>query len=433
MIRHLLLAATLLAAPLAAQTVAITGGKVATGDGSPALEGATVVIRDGRIAAVGASVAVPVGAQVIDATGKWVTPGLIGGFTRLGLVEVDAVDQTNDVESDKSPFSAAIDIVPGINPASVNLAINRIDGVTRAVVAPAAGDDIFGGQGALISLADSTDVVMRPRAFQFIELGEAGAQIAGGSRGAAFAQFRNALAEAKDYVEGKFRYDMGAHREAVLNKADTQALIPLLRGQQKALIHVERASDIRQVIALRRDFPALDIVIVGATEGWLAADALAAAKIPVVVFATNNLPSRFEMLGATQSNVGRLLAAGVTVALGMIDEDDGRQIRLLPQHAGNLVAMGRIPGATGVTREQALALMTSAPARIFDMTDLGTLAAGKRADVVVWDGDPLELASAPMAVFIDGKPVTLVSRQTKLADRYHPRRPRDLPDHYRRD
>jgi imidazolonepropionase-like amidohydrolase len=433
MIRQLLLAATLLASPLAAQTVAITGGKVATGDGSPAMEVATVLIRDGRIAAVGAGVAVPAGAQVIDATGKWVTPGLIGGFTRLGLVEVDAVDQTNDVESDKSPFSAAIDVAPGINPASVNLAINRIDGVTRAVVAPAAGDDIFGGQGALISLADSTDAVMRPRAFQFIELGEAGARIAGGSRGAAFTQFRNALVEAKDYVEGKFRYDMGAHREAVLNKADTQALVPVLRGQQKALIHVERASDIRRVLELRREFPALDIVIVGASEGWLAADALAAAKVPVIVTGINNLPSRFETLGATQSNVGRLLAAGVTVALGMIDEDDGRQIRLLPQHAGNLVAMGRIPGATGVTREQALSLMTAAPARIFDMADLGTLAAGKRADVVVWDGDPLELASAPSAVFIDGKSVALVSRQTKLADRYHPRRPRELPDHYRRN
>lgn len=416
-----LLAAALLAfaGPAAAQTIAIVGGKVATVADPQPIEGATVLIRDGRIGAVGRNVAVPAGATVINAAGKWVTPGLIGGFTRLGLMEVDAVGETEDASASRSPFSAAIDVTPGINPRATTIPITRIEGVTRAVVAPMPGRDVFIGQGAIIGLGDGTDIVLRPRAFQFIELGERGANLAGGSRGAAFLNLRNGLKEAQDYARSPSGYQGGRDRDSLLTRLDVAALVPVVQGRVPAVFHVERASDILNVLALKQEFPALRPIIVGASEGWIVADRLAAARVPVIATALNNLPSRFEMLGATQSNIGRMVKAGVRVALGMIDDEDGRQVRLLPQHAGNLVAMSRIPGATGLSHAEALAAMTKAPAEIFGLgAELGTLEPGKRADVVVWDGDPLELASAPTALFIDGRAVPLVSRQTKLRDRY---------------
>lgn len=431
---HRLIGAALiaLAAPTVAQTVAITNGKVATITRPEPIDGATVLIRDGRIVAVGRDVAVPAGARVIDATGKWVTPGLIAGFSRLGLLEVDAVDETNDAEAEASPFSASIDVAPGINPRATTIPINRIEGITRAIVAPAAGHAVFEGQGAVIHLGDADDLVTRPRAFQFVELGEQGARLAGGSRGAAFADFRNGLNEALLYARNPAGYAGGKDRDSILTRLDAAALVPVAQGRVPAVVHVERASDILRVLELKRQFPALKLIIVGASEGWMVADKLAAARVPVIATALNNLPTRFEMLGSTQSNIGRMVAAGVQVALGMIDDDDGRQIRLLPQHAGNLVAQGRIPGAVGLSHAQALAAMTSAPAVMFGLGDLGTLEAGKRGDVVVWDGDPLELTTAPTAVLIDGKPISLESRQTKLRDRYRPGQPIDRPAHYRR-
>lgn len=426
-------AALTLAASASAQTVAITNARIATGTGAPAIEGGTVVVSNGRIVSVGRGGA-PAGAQVLDAQGRWVTPGIIGGFSRLGLLEVDAVDESNDSDSseDSNPFNASIDITPGLNPRSVNIPINRIEGVTRAVVAPSAGNSVFGGQGAIISLADADDIAMRPRAFQFVELGEAGAELVGGSRLAAHAIFRNGLREALAYARNPAGYEGGTDRGSILTRADAAALVPVVQGRMPVLVHVERASDIQRVLELRREFSNLKLILVGVSEGWLVADKIAAAGVPVVASALNDLPSRFEMLGATQSNVGRMLKAGVKVALGMIDDEDGRQIRLLPQHAGNLVAVGRLPGGDGVTPEQALSLMTKAPADIFGLTDVGTLEPGKRADVVIWDGDPLELASAPVAVMIDGRQVPLTSRQTKLRDRYMPNRPDDMPVQYRR-
>ena len=428
----LLAAATTIAAPLTAQTVAITNGKVATIASAEPIDGGTVLIRDGRIVAVGRGVAVPAGATVVDAGGKWVTPGFIAGFSRLAIVEIDAVDETDDTSAEKSPFSAALDVASSVNQRSVNIPINRIEGLTRAVVAPSAGHDIFGGQGTIVGLGGGDDTVMRARAFQFIELGERGADLAGGSRGAAFLNLRNGLHEAEDYARNPKGYEGGKDRDAILTRLDAAALVPVVQGRVPAVVHVERASDITALLDMRREFPALRLIIVGGAEGWLVADKLAAARIPVIATATQDLPGRFEMLAATESNVGRMVAAGVTVALGMIDENDARQVRLLPQHAGNLVAMARIPGAVGLTHAQALASITSAPAKIFGMTDLGTLEAGKRADVVVWDGDPLELSSAPVAVYIDGKPVPMTSRQTQLRDRYLRLKQDGLPYQYKR-
>ncbi len=412
------LVALLLAASGAnAATIAITGGTVETAAG-PAIPNGTVIVRDGRIVAVGQGIAVPAGATVIDATGKFVTPGLITGMSTLGITEVSGVRETDDASARASPFSAAIDVAPAINPASPPIAVERNGGVTRAVVGPEAANEIFGGQGAIISLAASGDSVMRSRAFQFIELGEAGASAAGGSRPAAWLNLRNGFAEAQRYARNPAAFDSGREKDSLIKRMDAAALVPVVEGRVPAVIHVERASDIVAVLGLRIDFPKLKIILIGAREAWLVADRIAAANVPVITLPLFDLPDSFETLASTRSNVGRLVAAGVKVGFGIFGGDSGAQARNLPYMAGNAVAQAKVPGGVGLSHEQALATITRVPAEIFGLGDLGTLAPGKRGDVVIWDGDPLELTSAPVVVLIDGVPQPLESRQTLLRDRY---------------
>jgi imidazolonepropionase-like amidohydrolase len=449
----LVAAAFTLAAPASAQSVAITNGRVIVGDGSAPIDGGTVVITNGRVVAAGRGVAVPAGATVVDAHGRWVTPGIVAGFSRIGAVEVDAVNPTNDVSAANSPFSAAIDIAPAINPQSAASAINRAAGVTRAIVAPGASRSIFAGQGALIDLGGDMQPITRRRLFQFVELGEDGAQQAGGSRASAHVLLRNALREAgelrtpiagggtrtpsaavppEDVEENPYVVTGNERREDVLlTRFDAAALIPVVRGRQLLLVHVERAADILQAIALKREFPNLRLILVGATEGWRVAREIAAANVPVIANALNDLPASFEQLAATQSNIGRMRAAGVQVGIGMINDDEARQIRVSTQYAGNLVAITRVPGHTGLSWDEAFAAISSRPAEAFGLGgEIGSLRPGRRADVVIWSGDPLELSSNVEAVWIDGVAQSLENRQTRLLRRYRQPLEGALPNAY---
>jgi imidazolonepropionase-like amidohydrolase len=432
--RRLLLAcAALIAAPTVAhaQTVAITGGKVVIGDGSAPIENGTVVFRDGRVVAAGRNVAVPSGARTIDAQGKWVTPGIVAGFSRLGLVGVDAVDQTNDAVARTSPFGAAIDVAPAINPDVPAMGVSRVAGVTRAIVAPETAQSMFAGQGAVIDTGADADAVTRPRAFQFIEFGEAGASEAGGSKAAAHVYFRNALSEVRDHIAG--RNAAPSPHESLLKRPDMAALVPVLDGRKKLLVHVESATDILAILNLKREFNKLDLVIVGASEGWRVASQIAAANVPVIASALNDLPESFEQLGATQSNIGRMKAAGVKIAIGMINDNDSRQAQYSAQYAGNLVALTRVPGASGLSWDSAFAAITSKPAEIIGMGgEIGVLKSGARADVVIWDGDPLELSATATAIWIDGQPQSLANRQTRLRERYKTSTEGALPKAYDR-
>lgn len=422
--------ALLLAAPAAAQTVAITGGMVSTGSGAAA--SGTVVIAGGRIAAAGPGAAVPAGARVIDATGKWVTPGIVAGMSWIGLDEVTAVEPSADSGARTSPFSAALDIAASINPNATPIAVERSGGITRAVVGTSATREIFGGQGALIALTGQPGMVTRARAFQLVELGEDGARIAGGSRAATFLNLRNGLDEARRYARNPAAYTEGRDRDALLTRLDVAALVPVVDGRVPLVVSVHRASDIRAVLALRGEFAGLKLILLGAREGWLVASEIAAAGVPVITQPMLDLPNSFETLASSRSNVGRLVAAGVKVGLGVLERDASFQPRNLAHYAGNMVAQARLSGGVGLTHEQAIAALTRHPAEIFGMADTGTLAAGKRADVVVWDGDPLELASVPVALFIDGIEQPLTSRQTELRDRYRDLRRGDLPIQYPR-
>ena len=461
MIRPLIAAlVAAVAVPAAAQTIAITGGTVALGDGSEPIPGGVVIIRNGRIAAAGLNVGIPQDAQMVDARGKWVTPGIVAGFSRLGLTEIDlGGDGTTDDKANGGPFGAAIDIAPVVNPNSSTIPVNRADGVTRAVVAPNVAKSIFAGQGAVIDLGADMEPITRARLFQFVELGETGADTAGGSRASAYVLFRNALKEASElrrYVPSissarlpgeesdrpivrnpneSREYGPNARRseDALLTRFDAAALVPVLHGHQYLLVHVERARDILNVLNLKRDYPALKIVIVGASEGWLVADKIAASRVPVIASAVNDLPSSFEQLAATQSNVGRMRDAGVEVSIGMIDDNDTRFLFNERQYAGNLVALGNVPGASGVRWGEALAMITSRPAQALGLgSDLGSLAPGRRADVVIWSGDPLQVSSNAETVFIDGVQQPMDSRQTKLRERYKDLSRDVLPEAYRR-
>ena len=410
--RILAIGALALAIPAYAQDMAITNATVVIGDGGEPIRGGTVVVRGGKVVAAGAGIAVPAGMTAIDAGGKWVTPGLVVAVTDVGLYDVEGVEESNDASARGSPFNAALDIAPAINPQAQHVQVSRGGGVTRAAVAPTGSTSIFAGQGAIVDFADDPQAVTLPRAFQYVELGETGAQRAGGSRVSAYALFRNALREAREIASAP----SGARRDDVLlTRSDAAALIPVVTGAQPLYVHVERAADIRAVLALKAEFPALRLVLTGCAEGWLAAREISAAGVPVVATPLTDLPGQFEQLASTQSNVGRMAAAGVKVALGAF----GDQPRYAPQYAGNLVALTKLPGASGLSWGKAFAAISSVPAEILGMGErFGSLKPGRAADVVIWDGDPLEGTSGVVAVYIDGVAQPLTNHQTRLRDRY---------------
>lgn len=409
-LRHVIigsLAAALAALPVLAETIAFTGAKIWTGGADGRLENATLIIEDGEIAAVGTGVRVPSGAKVINAQGKWLTPGIISPFSRVGIVEVGAEDDTNDTSAGSSKFTAALDASLSFNPNATTIDITRIEGVTRLVVVPQAGSSVFAGQGFVADTSGQLKgSITRPQALQFVVMGEGGARRAGGSRSAAWKFLNGALLDARTFPRRYVAHELGDS----VSRVDAEALRDMVRGDQVMLISVQRASDILEVIRFKKENDRLNIVLVGADEGWMVADDLADAQIPVIVDPFQNLPVSFEQLGATAHNAARLIKAGVKTAFAHLG-DDGHQARLVLQSAGNAVA-------NGVKHDDALAAITSVPAEIFGLTSLGTLEKGKTADVVLWDGDPLELMSAPEAIYIAGVEQSMTSRQTELRDRY---------------
>ena len=430
--KRVLLSMVLAAAPAVAAPIAITGATAHTARGEEVIRNATIIIDNGRITAIGAGLAIPAGATVIDAKGQPVTPGIVAVPSDLGLTEVGGVRETSDGSARTSTYSAALDMAAAINPGSLHFAIYRMAGVTRAAAVPDSGNAVFGGQGAVVSLAANGPTVTRPRAFQYVELGEAGARLAGGSRPAAYAQLIDLLDAAKRLAANPAASVGGDDSGSLVKRRDVEALLPVLSGAQSLMVHVERASDILEVLKLKGRYPALRPVLVGAREAWLVAAQIARAGVPVITHSLYNLPDDFEGLAASRNNVGHLQAAGVTVVLGPLGGVGGTTPVNLPGYAGNAVGQGTVPGGKGLTKGQALASITANPARVLGLADTGTLEVGKRADIVLWDGDPLELMSTPVAVWIDGAAQPMTSRQTLLAQRYKALGRIDLPLQYPR-
>lgn len=416
----------------AAQDFVIVNATVAIGDGSEPISDGIVIVEGGKVAYAGAPDGRTIDTdQVIDVNDAWVTPGLFAAVTTLGLSDVGAVSESNDISARGAPFSAALDVAPIVNPGSQHILVSRAGGITRAATTTMPSGSIFGGHGAIIDLDADANPIMKSRAFQMVALGERGASLSGGSRASAFVLFRNALKEAQG-LRGSTGTpqisEIAKDDDLFLGRFDAEALIPVLNGSQKLYVAVDRASDIRSVLALKGEFPRLDMVLVGAGEGWLVADAIAAAGVPVIADALDDLPETFEVLAATQSNIGRMMRAGVKVA---ISASSGTNPRNMPQAAGNLVALGKIPGAAGLSWGQAFAAISSVPASIngFDGT-AGVLKPGALGDVVIWDGDPLEVRSVPTRVFIGGVEQSLDNHQSGLRDRYLDLDESNLPKAY---
>lgn len=400
-----LAAAGLMAMPALAQTLVVRGETVWTGTSQGTISDGVVVIDNGRITAVGGpDTAVPDDATVVSA--DWVTPGLISAFSRTGLVEVGAEDSTNDSAASAAGYSAALNAADGFNPDATPVDVTRIEGFTRIAVAPASGTSLFAGQGFIADTTGDLDGEVQERAFAVIELGESGAALAGGSRQAMMAFLRAAIDDARSY---RTRY-IASNEGNALNRVDAEALAPAARGQQLILVRAHKASDLNAIMDLAEEDGSLRFAIVGGDEAWRVAPRLASLDIPVILDAFSNLPATFEQLGATSENAARLVDAGVRIAIVHLG-DNSHQARLATQVAGNAVA-------NGLSHDDALSALTTGPADIFGMSGYGRLAPGAPADVVAWDGDPLEVTSSPVSVIIGGDVQSLESRQTRLRDRY---------------
>lgn len=411
MIRTLIVAAAIaVAAPVStkAPVVAITGGKVQVGDGKT-LENATVLIEGDRITAVGSGLKAPAGARVVDARGKVVAPGFVDAGNHLGLTEVELVEETNEfARNDGSTIHAAFRVADAVDPASALFAVTRMEGVTSAVSMPESG--LVRGQSAWLRLAGSRveDLLLKTPAAMHATLGEGARTPGGGSRGAALEKIREVLEDARVLRGRPAAFEENRMRDLSASRLDLIALRPVLDRTLLLVIRVNRAADIRSALALARD-ENLRIAIAGGAEAWQVAGELASANVPVLLEPTMNLPYSFDVLGARADSAALLDAAGVRIALVSGETHNARTIR---QEAGNAAAWG-------LPREKALAAITSAPAAIFGVSDrVGRIAPGLLADVVIWSGDPLELSSQPVSVFVGGVERPLRSRQTELLERY---------------
>lgn len=416
------LVALLAAATADAQTIAITGGRVYTVSGST-IENGTVVIRDGRIAQVGQNVAIPADATRIDASGKWVTPGLINSSTQLGLVEVGLESTTRDVSArGKDAIAAAFTSWAGFNPSSVLLTPARVEGVTTFLVAPSGG--LVAGQAAVLDLVNGSlsEMMVRAPAVMVAQLEDKGSANLG-ARGEMVVKLRELLEDTRAYARRRGEFERAATRPFVASRLDLDAMIPVLEGRLPLVIDVNRSSEIEEALKLGSDF-GIRIIIAGGAEAWMVADKLAAARVPVVTGAMNNIPQSFNSLGARQENAAILRRAGVDVILvGDSGTGDAEtfNVRNVKQEAGNAVAYG-------MTWDDALRGVTLVPARALGIADrYGSLEAGKVANVVVWSGDPFEFGTRAEHVIVRGREIATPSRQGLLEQRY-----RTLPPDYRR-
>ena len=389
-----------------AEDIAITGGKVITMGKAGTLENAVVLIKDGKIEKVAAGIDVPVGYTVIDATGKIVTPGFMGSQTSLGLHEGPSWAGVNDGDASKAKLGPALDATWGLNANQTPFGVNRIEGITRAATNISRTKGLFSGQGAVISL-DGADV-LRSKAYITLSVNERAAEKVGG-RPVVWHTVIKALEDSQPKKKSKKSKKAKGDADPKKPDEDKKALTHLHTGEVTLVINASRQSDILNVIRLKEKFPKIKMAISGAHEAWMVADELAKSGIPVFVHAIDNLPGSFDRLATTQQNAGRLEKAGVKVA--MLGNGDAN-VRLAVQNAGNAVA-------NGMSWQAAMASLTTVPAEIYGVSaSYGTLEAGMDADVVVWNGDPLELMTSPDAVIIGGENIPLVSRQTKLRDRY---------------
>lgn len=409
--RTLLLAtaAFALASPSFAQTHFLDDATVVAANGTQSKT--DIIVVDGVIQGRGARLEAPEGATTI--TDGWVTPGLFAPMSSLGMTDLGSSGPGNDVSSESSATNVSEHAADSFNPRSVHVANVRQSGVTHAVIAPrSSGNSIFAGTGAVVSLTGEFDSVIVPEAFVMVDLGETGTIRAGGSRAAAMSQFRAAIEDAQGFFK---RFADQADGGDVLSRQDARAFSRAVRGEIPLLVRVNRAADIMRLIDLKSENRSLDIVIIGGAEAWEIADEIASARIRVVFDPLKNLPDAFESVGSRLDNVAFLEDAGVDYAIANLTSLGVTKPATLSQHAGAAVV-------EGLRWDEAFSAISTVPASWFGVSD---------TSVVVWDGDPLEITSAPIAMSINGTSQSMTSRQKALRDRYNPTKDDTLPYKYR--
>ncbi|HLB36742.1 MAG TPA: amidohydrolase family protein [Gemmatimonadales bacterium] len=411
---QLLLAALLVASssPARAQTIAITGGAVYPVS-RLRIENATVLIRDGRIAAVGANVQVPAGARQVDARGKWVTPGLIDVATQIGLTEIGAVEGTNEGTLRGNEVAAAFNVLEGVNPASQLIPVARIEGITTVMSGPGGG--LISGQAVALDLWGDRieDMVIESPVAMVGQINEGAKGTGGGSRAGVMARLRRLFNDAREYDRRRTDYQRRQMQPLSAPVADLEAILPVLRGELPLVLGANRRSDIENALRLAREYN-LRLLIDGAVEGWQVADQLAAARVPVIINPLADIPT-YDGLSPRLENAALLSRAGVQVIISSFDSHNSRNIKQL---AGNAVAYG-------MDWDAALRAVTLGPATALGIGDrYGSLEVGKVADVVVWSGDPFEFSTAAETVLVRGTEVPLTSRQRQLMERYKTLPPR---------
>ncbi len=417
----------LVIAPIAghADSIAIMNGTVHTVAEKGVIAGGDILIEDGLITNVAENLR-PIGdPTIVDARGKVVTPGFFVALTGIGLEEISLDAEASDLRAENGfPLGAALDGTLAFNPRSSVIPVTRAGGITHAFVSPLPGSSIFAGQGFVAEMSGMSSSVVRPRVAQLVATGFGGTHFAGGTRLGVWAIMKEYLDRARAFGSDPAAYRRDENEQR-FSLSDIEALTPVLTGEQKLLVGAHRADDLLRIIDLKKAY-GLEVIIFGGVEAWRVAAELAEAGIPVVIDPFQNLPAKFEAMAATLENAARLDAAGVKIAFYDSDIGFTHNTRLLPQLAGNAIA-------NGLPYDAAMAAVTRNPAEMFGLADTnGTLEAGKRADLVVWDGDPFEVSSRPEVVIIGGKIMSLETRQTKLRDRYKDLSSDTLPPAYRK-
>lgn len=386
-----------------AQDLLVRGATVATASARGNVEDADVLVQGGIIRAVGRGLSAPAGVPVVEAKGRMLTPALFGGITEIGIEEVSGESSTVDsaLKIGEQPLRPEFDVTLAYNPASVLIPVARLDGIGFTALGAATGGGFVAGQGGVVRFDGSADPI-GPRAL-FLRLGAAASELTGQSRAAQWMLLQQMVDEARGQVAADSPH-------ALLTPAGRRTLARYLSGQGRIVVEVDRAADIRQLLrwAARER---VKIAVAGGAEAWQLAPELAAAKVPVFVDALGNLPTTFDQIGATLENAARLRRAGVPVAFAQRD-DASHNARKMRQLAGNAVANG-LPWADG------LAGLTRVPAEVLGVADqIGSIEPGKRADLVLWEGDPLDVAHYAEQVWLGGRAMPMRSRQTELRDRY---------------
>lgn len=386
----------------------LTGGLVTDGAHPVATE---IRIVGSHIEAVGAKVDHG-DCAVVDLGGALVTPGLTESISGLGLVEIDAVGATRNMDGGGDPVRAALVVADAYDPLATAIAVTRSGGVTSAIIHPRGG--MISGQAGAVRLTGSrqSQAVLSSSVGQVVSL-------TGSSRAEALLRLRELLADVRDWKAHQADWRANRTRDYALERVDLEALVPVAEGRTPLLVHADDAAAIEALVRFAAT-ERVRVVILGGAEAWIVADLLAEAAIPVVVDPLVYGSGSFDELHGRADNAALLAEAGVPVILSSFSTHNARTLRVV---AGNAVRGGMRP-------EDALTAITRTPAQIFALGDRGRVEEGAIADLVVWSGDPLEIGTHVVQMYIDGEPVSLTSRQTALRDRYRtlPVLPRVLGD-----